>query len=262
MNIHPMAIVHPDAELAADVEVQAFSIIGPQVRIGAGTLVGPHCVIDGDTQIGEGNRFSSGAQVGIPTQDLKHDKSLIGKTRIGDRNVIREFATITASTVPDAGQAERVTSIGDDNLIMTYVHIGHDCHIGNGCILASYSALAGHVDVHDYANIAGMAAFHQEVRVGGHTFIGGMARVTMDCAPYMITAGSPTRCAGPNLIGLERRGFSPEARARVKELYRIMFRSKLNTTQALAEIDRSVDASPEREYFVEFVRSSARGVTK
>ena len=262
MNIHSMAIVHPDAELAADVEVQAFSIIGARVKIGRGTVVGPHCVIDGDTIIGADNRFSSGAQVGIPTQDLKHDKRLIGKTRIGDRNVIREFATITASTVPTADQADRVTSIGNDNLIMTYVHVGHDCHIGNGCILASYCALAGHVDLHDFANLAGMAACHQDVRVGAYTFVGGMSRVTMDCAPYMITAGNPPRCAGPNLVGLERRGFSAEARARVKELHRIMFRSKLNTTQALAEIDRSVDASPEREYFVEFVKKSARGVTK
>lgn len=262
MNIHPMAIVHPDAELAADVEVQAFSIIGPRVRIGRGTIVGPHCVLDGDTIIGEHNRFSSGAQVGIPTQDLKHDLSLVGKTRIGDRNVVREFATITASTVPSADQADRMTSIGNDNLLMTYVHIGHDCHVDNHCIIASYCALAGHVDVHDYANIAGMAAFHQDVRVGAHAFIGGMSRVTMDCAPYMITAGNPPRCAGPNAVGMERRGVSPEARARVKELHRIMFRSKLNTTQALAEVERSVDASPERDYFVEFVRNSARGVTK
>lgn len=262
MNIHSMAIVHPGAKLASDVEVQAFSIIGPGVKIGRGTIVGPHCVIDGDTEIGEDNRFSSGAQVGIPTQDLKHDKSLIGRTRIGNRNVVREFATITASTMPTKDQADRVTSLGDDNLVMTYVHIGHDCHVGNGVILASYCALAGHVDVHDFANIAGMAACHQDVRVGAHTFVGGMSRVTMDCAPYMITAGNPPRCAGPNLVGLERRGFSAEARARVKELHRIMFRAKLNTTQALAEIDRSVDASPEREYFVEFVKNSARGITK
>jgi UDP-N-acetylglucosamine acyltransferase len=262
MKIHPTAIVHPEAQLAKGVEVQPFSIIGAGVRIGAGTVVGPHCILDGDTIIGEGNRFASGAQIGILTQDLKHNPELPGKTLIGHRNVIREYATITASTMQTANQPGRVTSVGDDNLIMCYVHIGHDCHIGNHCIIASYSGLSGHVDVHDYANIAGMAALHQETRVGTHAFVGGMSRVTMDCVPYMITAGIPPHVSAPNTIGMERRGLSPELRAHVKEMYRIMFRSKLNTTQALAEIERSVDDSPERRCFVDFVRSSVRGISK
>ncbi len=262
MKIHPMAIVHPEAQLAEGVEVQAFSIIGPKVRIGAGTVVGPHCVIDGDTIIGEYNRLASGAQVGILTQDLKHNPGLPGRARIGDRNVIREYATITASTMQSEDQLDRVTTVGDDNLIMTYVHLGHDCHIGNHCIIASYSGLSGHVDVHDYANIAGMVALHQETRVGMYAFVGGMSRVTMDCAPYMITAGIPPHVSAPNMVGMERRGLSPEVRGRAKEMHRIMFRSKLNTSQALAEIERSVDDTPERHCFVDFVRSSSRGVTK
>jgi UDP-N-acetylglucosamine acyltransferase len=257
-----MAIVHPEAQLADGVEVQAFSIIGPKVHIGKGTVVGPHCVIDGDTVIGENNRFASGAQIGILTQDLKHNPDLPGRTRIGNRNVIREFATITASTMQTADQADRVTSVGDDNLIMTYVHLGHDCHVGNNCIIASYSGLSGHVDVFDHANIAGMVALHQEVRVGSYSFVGGMSRITMDCAPFMITAGIPPKVSAPNSVGMERRGLTPEARGRVKEMYKIMFRSKLNTSQALAEIERSVEDSPERKVFVEFVRGSLRGVTK
>jgi UDP-N-acetylglucosamine acyltransferase len=219
-------------------------------------------VIDGDTVIGEGNRFASGAQIGILTQDLKHNPDLPGQTRIGDRNVIREFATITASTMQTADQADRVTSVGDDNLIMTYVHLGHDCHVGNHCIIASYSGLSGHVDVFDHANIAGMVALHQEVRVGSYSFVGGMSRITMDCAPFMITAGIPPKVSAPNSVGMERRGMTPEARARVKEMYKIAFRSKLNTSQALAEIERSVEDSPERTVFLDFVRGSLRGVTK
>jgi len=262
MKIHPTAIVHPGAQLAEGVEVQPYSIIGAHVRIGAGTVVGPHCVIDGDTVIGEDNRISATAQIGIRTQDLKHNPALPGQVRIGHRNTIREFVTISTSTMQTADQVDRVTSLGDDNLLMCYVHVGHDCHIGSHCIIANSVGISGHIEIGDYANIAGVAALHQEVRVGPYAFVGGMSRVVMDCAPYMITGGIPIRCTSPNMIGLERRGFSPEARARVKEIHRIMFRSKLNTTQALAEIERSVDDSPERQCFIDFVRGSIRGITK
>lgn len=262
MKIHPSAVVHPEAQLAEGVEIQPYSIIGPRVRIGAGTVVGPHCVIDGDTVIGEGNRFYSGAQIGIPTQDLKHNTALPGRARIGNNNVIREFVTFSASTMQTAEQTDRVTSLGDGNLLMCYAHIGHDCHVGSQCIIANATGLSGHIEVEDFANIGAMVGVHQEVRIGTHAFVGAMSRVGMDCVPYMITGGSPCRCASPNHVGLERRGFSPEARARVKELYRIMFRSKLNTTQALAEIERSVEGSPERARFVDFVRGSVRGIQK
>lgn len=262
MSIHPTAIVHPDAELAADVEIQAYSVIGPQVRIGAGTVVGPHSVIEGDTVIGEHNVFRSGVQIGILTQDLKHNPELPGQCRIGNHNVIREYATITASTMHTPADTDRVTSLGDHNLVMCYAHIGHDCHIRNHCIIASYAGVSGHIEVHDHANIAGLVALHQEIRVGSYSFVGGMSRVSKDCVPYMVTAGIPCRCHAPNMIGLQRHGFDKEARARIKEMYKIMFRSNLNTTQALEEIERSVDDTEERRYFTDFVRNSIRGITK
>lgn len=261
MNIHPTAIVHPDAQLADDVEVQPYSIIGSQVRIGAGTVIGPHCVLDGITAIGERNRLYGGAQVGIPSQDLKHNHEFTGRTVIGDDNIIRELVTITSSTVPKEEERDRLTSVGNGCLLMTYVHIGHDCHIGNGVILASYVGLSGHVDIHDCANVGGQSGVHQFVTIGSYAFCGGMARIRKDAMPYMSIDGDPCRCLGPNYLGLERGGFDEAARARIKQMYKILCRSHLNATQALEEIERSVDDSDERKYFLEFFRNSKRGVT-
>ena len=262
MKIHPSAIVHPDAQLAEDVEVQAFSIIGPQVKIGAGTVVGPHCVIEGDTVIGERARFFSGAQIGILSQDLKHDQGLPGRTIIGNDGTFREFVTVTSSTMESEADYERATTIGDHCLLMSYVHVGHDCHIGNKIVLASYVGLSGHVTMDDNGNVGGMTGIHQDVHVGEFSFLSGHSRVVKDAAPYMVVEGNPCRCHGPNSIGLERSGFDKSARKCIKEMFRIMFRSNLNTTQALEEIERSVDKSEERDHFVEFVRQSVRGITK
>ena len=262
MSLHPSAIIHPDAQLAGDVEVQAFSIIGPKVKIGAGTVVGPHCVIEGDTVIGERNRFFSGAQIGILSQDLKHNPDLLGRAVIGNDNIIREFVTVSSSTMESEEETDRLTSIGDNCLLMSYVHVGHDCHIGNSVILASYAGLSGHVDIHDDANIGGMTGLHQESRVGQHAFVAGHSRLLKDAPPYMVVEGNPCKCHGPNTIGLQRNGLDQNARSRVKEIYKIMFRSNLNTTQALAELDKSIDPSEERDLFVEFVRQSTRGITK
>jgi len=262
MNIHPTAIVHPDAELADDVEIQPYAVIGPKVRIGAGTVVGPHVVIDGNTTIGERNHFSAGAQIGIRSQDLKHDTKLYGRLRIGNDNIIREFVTLSTNTMRDDSETQRITSLGDNNLLMCYVHVGHDCHIGNHTVIASYTGLSGHIDVDDYANVAGLTALHQHIRVGSYSFVGGMSRVSKDCLPYMLTADTPCRCHGPNSIGLQRAGFEKDARTRIKEIYKILCRSNLNTTQAVAEIRCSVDDSPERTYLLDFIETSKRGVTK
>jgi len=145
---------------------------------------------------------------------------------------------------------------------MSYVHVGHDCHIGNKVILASYVGLSGHVTMDDNGNVGGMTGIHQDVHVGGYTFVSGLSRVVKDAPPYMVAEGNPCRCQGPNIIGLERNGFDKDARKRIKEIYKIMFRSNLNTTQALEEIGRSVDESEERNHFVEFVKQSVRGITK
>jgi len=261
MSIHPTAIVDPRAELAGDVEVQAFTIIGPEVRIGAGTVVGPHCVIDGRTVIGENNVIYSGAQIGVVCQDLKHKPELLGRVSLGNGNQIREHVTISASSMESLEDDHRVTSVGNGCLLMAYAHVAHDCHVGNSVIMANSATLAGHVEVEDNASLSGLVAVHQFCTIGTHSFVGGLARVTKDVPPYMIIEGNPARCCGPNSVGLRRKGFDSEARARIKQMYKIMFRSDLNTTQALHEIEATVADSPERSHFLGFVRKSIRGIT-
>ncbi len=262
MNIHPSAIVHPDAELAEGVEIQPYSIIGPHVRIGRGTRVGPHCVIDGRTEIGENNEFFSGAQIGILSQDKKHKLGLIGRTAIGNGNQFREHVTISASTMESFDDDHRVTSIGDDCLLMAYCHVAHDCHLGNTIVMASGAMISGHVDVEDYAILSGKCGIHQECVIGKFAFVGGMTRVVKDVPPFLLVEGNPARCCGPNSVGLRRAGFTQEARGRIKEMYRIVYRSGLNTTQALHEIEARVLESEERTHFVEFIRKSIRGITQ
>lgn len=262
MRIHPTAIVHPKAEIADGVEIQAFAIIGEHVRIGENTIVGPHCVIDGRTVIGKENHFFSGAQIGILSQDRKHRPGLIGRTQIGDRNLFREHVTISASTMTSYDDEHRITSIGNDCLFMAYSHVAHDCHVGNGVIMANCASLSGHVDVEDKAILGGLSGIHQECVIGTLAFIGGLSRVNKDVPPYMIVEGNPARCHGPNSVGLRRNGLSPEQRKIIKEMYRIMYRSDLNTTQALYEIEARIEECEVRDHFLEFVRNSLRGVTQ
>lgn len=262
MRIHPSAIVDPKAELAEDVEVQAFSIVGPHVHIGRGTVVGPHCVLDGRTEIGENNRFFSGAQIGVLSQDLKHKPGLIGRTRIGSGNLFREHTTVSACTLCSADEEHRVTSIGDQCMFMAYAHVAHDCHVGSRVIMANCASLAGHVTVEDGAILGGLSGVHQECVVGTLAFVGGLSRVSKDAPPYMIVDGNPAVCCGPNMVGLKRNGFDVDQRAAVRQIYRAMFRSDLNTSQAIQEIERTVQESPERAHFIAFVRSSVRGITK
>jgi len=262
MKIHPSALVHPGAELADDVEVHPFSIIGQYVKIGAGTVIGPHCVIDGRTVIGEGNAFYSGAQIGILSQDLKHKPGLVGLTRIGNHCIFREHVTVSACTMTGCDDEHRVTAIGGQCMFMAYSHVAHDCHVGSGVIMANCASLAGHVEVEDRAIIGGLSGVHQDCVVGKMSFIGGLSRVARDVSPYMIVDGNPARYCGPNTVGLKRNGLDPAQRNRIKQMYKIMFRSDLNTTQALHEIETTVEESEERSYFLEFVRRSIRGVTK
>ncbi|MDZ4857440.1 MAG: acyl-ACP--UDP-N-acetylglucosamine O-acyltransferase [Candidatus Hydrogenedentes bacterium] len=262
MNIHSTAIVDPGARLADDVEVQAYSIIGPQVSLGAGTVVGPHCVIEGRTEIGERNRFFSGAQIGVLSQDLKHRAGLVGRLTMGDDNVVREHASISASTHSSEADDHRLTSIGSNCLVMTSAHVGHDSHIGSHVIIANYVAIAGHVEVEDRAIIGGLVAVHQFCRIGTLAMIGGTTRVWNDAPPFMITDGNPARCAGPNKVGLQRNGFDDGARKRIKLMYKIVWRSHLNTSQALERIENEIEDSHDKRYFIEFVRNSTRGITR
>jgi len=262
MNIHPSAIVHPDAELAEDVEVQAFSIVGPNVRIGSGTVVGPHCVLDGRTVIGKNNRFFSGAQIGVLSQDLKHKAGLAGRTVIGDDNVFREHVTVSACTMASPEEDHRVTSVGDNGMFMAYSHVAHDCHVGRQVIMANCASLAGHVEVEDNVIVGGLVGVHQECVLGTMAFVGGLTRVSRDVPPYMIVEGNPARCCGPNTVGLKRNGVSRETRSTIKKMAKILFRSDLNTTQALHEIEAVIEECEERAVLVEFFRRSIRGVTK
>lgn len=262
MTIHPTAIVDPKAEVAQDAEIQPFTIIGPHVVIGSGTIVGPHCVISGRTVIGKNNHFYSGCQIGVLSQDLKHKEGLIGRTLIGDNNVLREHVTVSASTMTSYDDEHRTTSLGNSCLLMAYAHVAHDCHVGDFVVMANCASLSGHVDVEDRAILGGLSGVHQECVIGMLAFVGGMTRVTKDVAPYMIVEGNPGRCHGPNSVGLRRAGLDTEARQRIKQMYKIMFRSDLNTTQALHEIEATIEESNERNHFVDFVRKSLRGITK
>jgi UDP-N-acetylglucosamine acyltransferase len=262
MNIHPTALVDPGAQLDGDVEVQAYSIIGPHVQIGAGTVVGPHVVIEGRTVIGRNNHFYSGTQIGVLSQDLKHKKGLIGRTTIGDRNIFREHVIVSASTMQSYDEEHRVTSIGNDCMFMGCSHVAHDCHVGSHVIMANCAVIAGHVDIEDMAILGGLSAVHQECVVGRLALVGGLCAVSKDVPPFMIVNGNPGRCRGVNTIGLRRRGIDEARRAQIKEIHRIMFRSDLNTTQALHHIETLVEESEERNHFLEFVRKSIRGITK
>jgi len=262
MTIHSTAIVHPDAQLADDVEVGPYSIIGPNVQIGSGTVVGPHCVIDGDTIIGERNRFYSGSQIGVLTQDLKHDEGNMGRTVIGNENQFREHTSVSASTMIGEDDEHRITKVGDGGLFMASSHIAHDCRVGSNVIMANCVCLSGHVDVEDYAIIGGLSGVHQEAVVGRMAFVGGMTRVSRDAPPYMMVEGNPARCIGPNTVGLQRKGYTKDQRTRIKAMYKVVYRSNLNTTQALQEIEQSIEDCEERNHFVDFVRRSSRGIIK
>ncbi len=262
MKIHKTAIVHPGAELAGDVEVMPYSIIEDKVIIGEGTVIGPHCVIGGGTIMGRGNRTFSGAQIGVPPQDLKHLPNVLGRTIIGDNNVFREFVTVSSSTVYKDDDGHKATQIGGNCLFMASTHVAHDCHVGDRVIMANSAALAGHVTVQSGATLGGLVGVHQFCTVGTMAFIGGMSRINMDVLPYMIMEGHPARCYGPNVVGLTRSGFSKEAVARIRRMFKLIYRSGLNTTQALQEIEETLESCPERDLITEFIRNSQRGISR
>jgi len=260
--IHPTAVVHPDARLAGDVEVQAFSIIEAGVTIGSGTVIGPHCVIGAGTVMGSNNRTYSGAQVGVAPQDLKHRADLTGNTVIGNGNIIREFVTISSSTrySDDPSEDDKLTHIGNNCLLMATCHVGHDCKLGNNVIIANGSPLAGHVTIHDRAFVGGLTGIHQFCVIGTMAFIGGMSRINKDVLPYMLCEGHPGRCHGPNTIGLERNGLSPEQIKTIRSIYKILYRSKLNISQAVARVESDITDCDEKRTILQFIAQSERGL--
>jgi UDP-N-acetylglucosamine acyltransferase len=256
-QVHPTAVVHPGARLHETVEVGPYSVIGEKVTIGAGTRVGPHVVIEGRTTVGERNRIFPFAAVGGAPQDLKYageDTELI----IGDGNTIRESATLNIGTAGGGG----VTRVGSNNLFMAYSHVAHDCVVGNGCVVANSVALAGHVYVEDFVILGGLSAVHQFTRLGKHAFIAGGSMVTMDVPPYCTAQGDRAELAGLNVVGLQRHGFSEEQIGRIKEAYKVLFRSKLVLAEAVARLKAELGGHPEIDYLVDFVNQSKRGLTR
>jgi UDP-N-acetylglucosamine acyltransferase len=239
------------------VEIGPYAVIGPKARIGAHTTVGPHAVIEGRTTIGERNRIFQFASLGAIPQDLKYageDTQLV----IEDDNQIREFTTLHIGTSGGGG----VTRIGSRNLFMANSHVAHDCRVGNGCILANSSAIAGHVEMGDHVTCGGLSAVHQFTRLGDFAFIAGGAMVAMDVPPYCTAQGDRAELAGLNTVGLTRHGFSEEQIGRIKEAYRILFRSKLLQIEALAKLRVEHAGHPEIDRLLDFVGNSKRGITR
>ena len=255
--IDPHALVSPQAQLAADVTVGPFSIIGPDVQIGPRTVVGPHVVINGPTRIGADNRFFQFASIGDAPQDKKY-KGEPTRLEIGDRNVFRESCTVNRGTTQDKG----TTFIGNDNLFMAYSHVAHDCVVGNDTVFANCAALGGHVEIGDWVIVGGLTAIHQHCKIGAHVLIGGGAIVTQDVPPYVMVAGNPAQPHTVNTIGLKRRGFDEEQIRNIRDAYRIVYRSDLKLSEALARLAPEAERHPEICAFVDFIHASTRSLAR
>lgn len=255
--IHPSAIVDAGAELDTDVEVGPFAVIGAGVQIGAGTRIGPHAVLRGPMRIGRDNRIFQFASVGEDPQDKKYGGE---PTRLdmGDRNQVREFATLHRGTVQDQG----VTRIGDDNLFMAYTHVAHDCHIGNQVIMANAASLGGHVEVQDWAILGGFTIVHQFCRIGIHSFCAMGSVLSRNVPPYFMVGGHPAEPHGVNVEGLRRRGFSSESIQAIKRAYRTLYMAKLKRDEALTRIRELAASAPELAVLADFIADSNRSLVR
>jgi len=257
MKIHPTAIISPEAKLGEGVEVGPYSIIGPDVAIGKQTVIGPHVVIQEQTDIGERCRIAQFCSIGGDPQDLKFRGE---KTRviIGNNNNIREYVTINRATSADIG----VTIMGDNNLIMAYCHIAHNCKLGNNIIMANAANLAGHIHIDDFAIIGGLSGVHQFTRIGRHSIIGGASALAKDLPPYLMAAGNHAKLFGLNLVGLKRRGFKEENIKQLKQAYKILFRSSLLLKTAVEKVRAELEDTPEIRTLLDFVEKSERGICR
>jgi len=255
--IHQTAIVDPAARLGANVEIGAYSIIGPNVEIGEGTRVGPHVVIEGHTRIGRDNEIFQFCSIGAVPQDKKYDDEDT-RLEIGDRNTIREFCSFNVGTSQDAG----VTRLGNDNWIMAYVHIAHDCQVGDHTIFANNATLAGHVHVGDWAILGGFTGVHQFVRVGAHAFCGVGTVLLQDLPPFVTVSGNPASPHGINSEGLKRRGFTADDIRVIKRAYKTLYREGLSLDDARTRIGESAQACAALQPFSEFISTSSRGIVR
>ncbi len=256
-KIHGNAVVHPRAVIGEGAEIGPFCVVGEHVRIGARTRLLAHVVVNGHTTIGEESIIYPFVTLGLPSQDRKY-LGEVSYTKVGDRTTLREFVSVHRAT--GAGE---FTSIGDDTLLLAYVHIAHNCRIGNYVTMSSTAQLAGHVMVDDYATLGGMVGVHQFVRIGKHAMVGGASKIGRDVPPYLLVAGAPgpATAGGLNLIGLRRAGFPPGVMAELKECYKLLYRSHLNTSQALDAM-RAIVTTDEGREMIDFVANSKRGITK
>ncbi len=255
--IHSTAVVDPGAQIAADVSVGPFAVIGADVEIGAGTTIGPHVVIDPFVRIGPQCQIFQFASVGGLPQAVrfKGEKSFVS---IGRGTVVREFVTINRGTEHGGG----ITEVGEENLLMAYCHIAHDCHTGRNVILANNTTLAGHITIGDFATIGGLTAVHQFTRIGEYAFVGGTSGVAKDIPPYVLAWGNRAHLYGLNSVGLKRHGFSQRTLSALKKTYRIVFRIGLTLNEAIERVKAEVERIPEVATFIEFLETSRRGLTR
>jgi len=256
-RIHSTALVHPKAQIAEDVEIGPYSVIGENVRLHAGTQVQTHVVIEGWTEVGEHCRIFPFACIGTIPQDLKFTGEQ-SRVKIGNRNTIREYVTVNRGT----GQGGGITEVGDNNLLMAYVHVAHDCMIGNHVILANAATLAGHITVGDFAVIGGLTGLHQFVRIGRHAIIGGCSAVSQDVPPFVSAVGNRVKLYGLNTVGLKRHGFAEHQMASLKTAYKLLFRSKMPMKESVQKVREELSQSPEAQELATFVESSERGVCR
>ncbi len=255
--IDPRAVVSPQAHIAEDVQIGPFTVIGADVVVGAGTWIGPHVVINGPTRIGTGNKVFQFASLGDAPQDKKYDGEPTLLT-IGDRNVFRESVTVNRGTAHDKG----VTRIGNDNLLMAYSHVAHDCQLGDQIVMANCATLGGHVEVGDWVTMGGLSAVHQFTKVGAYCFIAHNAAVTRDVPPYVMAVGRPAAPHSVNAVGLQRRGFSAQQILNIRRAYRVLYRSGLKLKAAVEELEKAAETQAEIRPFVEFIKRSERSIVR
>ncbi|MBC7797612.1 MAG: acyl-ACP--UDP-N-acetylglucosamine O-acyltransferase [Pyrinomonadaceae bacterium] len=257
MFIHPSAIVNPQAEIGDNCYIGAFCVVGASVKLSSNVRLESHVVVDGDTFIDDDTHVFPFVSIGLAPQDLKYNDEPT-RTRIGKRNVIREFVTVHRGTAGGGG----VTTIKDDCLLMAQAHVAHDCTVGNNVIMANAATLAGHVTIDDKANVGAYSGVHQFCRVGREAFVGGYSVVVKDALPFAISQGNHAKCYGLNKLGMKRRGYSKETIERLSHAYHLLLTAKLNTTQAVERIKLDISDSPEVDLLVSFIETSQRGVIK
>lgn len=256
-KIHPTAIVAPDAVLAPDVEIGAYCTIGAHVEIGSGCKIGPHAVVHGPTKMGRDNRVFQFASIGEGPQDLSY-KGEPTRLEIGDRNTFREYVSVHRGTTKDRS----LTKIGSDNFFLAYSHVGHDCTVGNHCVLSNFTGLAGHVELDDWVILSAYSGVHQFCKIGAHAFLANNTAATYDVPPYVTAEGRPAKPRIVNEVGLRRRGFNPAQIRNIRNAFRALYRQQLSLAEATEILTLSAKTQPEVQLMVDFLKRSQRGIAR